>query len=759
MDIKFRSNKLAFYCVLVSVVLYSTLPLFFHYGEASKSPFLFNGVTTISNAICCVIFLMWYAREFIGQIFTWGKIQPYLRLGIFLAALGNLDFALYAWSINYIDIYVATVLFETWPFFLILIAILLSVNGDRKGGQLPINADKKEEQRNKIGSITIIPMTLGLVGLAFVVLSIEKSLDIYKILSSELALYYGVGFLAVLSATLAASPRACVSRAMVGLIGLILAAFISKMPYSGPISYGVGLIAVLVATLIPFPQAYVLRMTVGLVCLAWAVFVSEMLGSGPVSYYIALAAIAAILTVFLRACVLRAIASLAGLALVLFVIISNMPMPSSELACGVVLAVLAAILTISPHAYVLKLGVDVSRKINKKFGADPEWDDKLEFSCIMIATVIVKFVGGLVSVVVGLGLEEEIAVRQFQASIVCGLLVTGAGGVVLTLCHDITKKGGNLIGSYASYATPIFSLIWLWSYSLVNVPRIDFLVIGAIIIVAVNLLLHFNDASVRFAYKVLIISLCFCGTVAYFYDGFGLPDYFNSIVVPTTIFILILSFRTDRLVRLRAEEESITFRLFRQFEQMVKQNKATTENARVMQDYLLKVNLRKTYQNVACVRKAYNKLQQYIKSDIDTKDISQIKSDIDTLVYSKQQGVHFGEITVLFMIGIILVCSLLFFMPECVSGWYTFYVKMLAFILSAVILFLLRNILDMQNDRYHPVLNKINDDYSIVFVEGRKLSFEHRVLVIVCAIIILAFAWLFWYKWVAPAWPSLLKCP
>ena len=76
----------------------------------------------------------------------------------------------------------------------------------------------------------------------------------------------------------------------------------------------------------------------------------------------------------------------------------------------------------------------------------------------------------------------------------------------------------------------------------------------------INLLLNF-EAEIRLGYKALILALWFCGTFVYLRQGVVFYDYFNLIEVAVVIFILVLSFRTDRLVRRTTNEENNTIEL------------------------------------------------------------------------------------------------------------------------------------------------------------------------------------------------------
>ena len=73
---------------------------------------------------------------------------------ILLAVIGNCEYALFVWSARFIDIATATVIFEAWPlFFVLLVGTLFRGTG----------------RYRRITRSTLALMVLGVVGLAFVV--------------------------------------------------------------------------------------------------------------------------------------------------------------------------------------------------------------------------------------------------------------------------------------------------------------------------------------------------------------------------------------------------------------------------------------------------------------------------------------------------------------------------------------------------------------------------------------------------------------
>lgn len=128
--------------------------------------------------------------------------------------------------------------------------------------------------------------------------------------------------------------------------------------------------------------------------------------------------------------------------------------------------------------------------------------------------------------------------------------------------------------------TPVLSLVWLFPFGLV-LQRRDYLLLGTLIILATSILIpltaHTFHIETRTMLKWLIISLFSIGILIYFREewiqwpwladdtpwewSIGSVDYYSLIVLTATMFILILSFRYNRLVARTNSEEDQFYRI------------------------------------------------------------------------------------------------------------------------------------------------------------------------------------------------------
>ena len=116
--------------MLIASVAYSVIPLVVNLAGGSHAPFLFNAWLRMGVAGACLLFLLVFFRS--GHlrggdvVLVWKRfvVWPASAL-IILAVAGSLDYALFAWSIRFIDITVAAILFEMYPVGIMLFAAWL----------------------------------------------------------------------------------------------------------------------------------------------------------------------------------------------------------------------------------------------------------------------------------------------------------------------------------------------------------------------------------------------------------------------------------------------------------------------------------------------------------------------------------------------------------------------------------------------------------------------------------------------------------
>ena len=408
---------------------------------------------------------------------------------------------------------------------------------------------------------------------------------------------------------------------------------------------------------------------------------------------------------------------------------------------GILLIIIASLLGAVGVPATQRWGLAVSNVVG-----DDKRKDEVFFA--IIASTIGRALSGICFIILGLLLGENIqSIGGFGVSIaiVYGLFGLGLATVFLRIANIKTT---NLSINAVGYAIPAVALIWLAFASLINVPHVDWLIIGVAAIIAANLLLNFK-VEIRAAYKALIIALWVCGTSVYLHTGFPLPDYVEIVGVIATLFILILAFRVDRLVRRTTEEESNEFFLFHRLSTLAESNGINKDAPNQLREIGRHVKPGE-------LRNAYDALKQYFleargKCPKDGRAmLDELEARVDTLTHSKQQGANFGELTALGFMGFIMVSALLLFKPVELSGWEGLFVETSSFLLATAIVFLFANIFDLQHDRTNAILTKEKGKkyYSVAFDDADDRGSERWISITVCIAITAAYIWLFLGKWI-----------
>ena len=403
---------------------------------------------------------------------------------------------------------------------------------------------------------------------------------------------------------------------------------------------------------------------------------------------------------------------------------------------GVILALMAAGFAAMFGACTLKLGESLANEHSTRKNRDT---DEVVFALVMTCICIV-FAGG-VFCVIGLILSETISWHQLLYALVSGLLVNTLGVIAFRAANQKTKDLG--VNALA-FATPLVALGWLWMFSTISVSHPDYLIMGALGIVASNLLINAR-ADQRLAYNALVVSLWTFGTFVYLHDGYTTDV---PLELPVTVFILVLSFRVDRLVRRTSQEEEWVFEAFRRLELLAEKRQISGNEWR---ELLLKVDKHEKLQELTA---AYGKLAKYLATQMKkaseskgAKDeIAGIRHLVDNIAHSRQQGAHFGEIVAIALTGTLIVTGLMLF-----NGEREIYGEIISFVLSAVVVFLFFNILDLQKDRRGRILKhggKEHDGEYVVKFDDKAMSrkVQQWISVVTSAVIVLVFAWLFTWE-------------
>ena len=148
-------NRVALAYMLFSVLDFSLMPLVVDLSGGSENPFLFNFSWRLGLVIGYSSFLAASYRTLLCQGAVWKLIwRSLFNYAILFAVIGQFEFALFALSIRFVDVSVATVLWAIWPIiFIFLTARILN----------------DEERYRKITPEMLLFLIVGFVGFALVV--------------------------------------------------------------------------------------------------------------------------------------------------------------------------------------------------------------------------------------------------------------------------------------------------------------------------------------------------------------------------------------------------------------------------------------------------------------------------------------------------------------------------------------------------------------------------------------------------------------
>ena len=422
---------------------------------------------------------------------------------------------------------------------------------------------------------------------------------------------------------------------------------------------------------------------------------------------------------------------------------------------GIFLAVLSAIVA-SLSAIHLKWGADLSAEMSENSGG--RWTrDYLDLFCVLMASVIVNAVAIPLNAAAGMLTGETITAETFMYGMLWGFVINAMANIAWRYANLTTD---NLGINALSYATPIFSLVWLFWFSEVNVHRADFLIIGAVAVIAANLLINF-EAEVRFGFKALILALWGCGAFVYLrddillllpFDGWLWPreTYLGALGLSATVFILLLTFRVARLAPRTQDEDNRIFALHRRLELLAWRNLISPDasrHVRAIDSARTPEELQRAY---TAVKLCFVRAAGVPHANADRRLLADAEAQLNMMVHSRQQGLEFGELFSLIIFGGVTVVLSLLSRPE-VYGWTAFLIEVFSTLFPAVIVFLVVNVWDLHRDRADLVLANQQDSegFGVIFRDARSRRFEQSVSIIVGLLIIVSYAGLLWHKWVA----------
>ena len=410
---------------------------------------------------------------------------------------------------------------------------------------------------------------------------------------------------------------------------------------------------------------------------------------------------------------------------------------------GILLAMFAALLA-PLMAFGFRWGSDLTDELNEHFG-DIHFDDMF---CVVIAFAVSSSGSAIFNAGVGFILGESLGVRSLLIAIIGGLVANAMGGIAWRKANFITD---NLGINAIAYGVPIFSLLWLYLFSDIDVVRTDYLVMGTAAIIAANLLINL-EAEIEFGFKALIMSLWACGAVVYLrpeeWVWVGSEGYFGVLGLSATLFTLILAFRVARFVDRTSYEDNAMYSIFHTLDLLARRGVVAGQVRDNMMSLDAARNIEDTYVAYGDIKLNLQSAQSTAQTPDDQLTLSQTDASLDSVIHSKQRGNNFGEFFALIVFAVITVAMALLARPE-QSGWTGFLVEMFTFPFCAIIVFLTFNAWDVHRDWLAAVFSRDPESgwYGVLIRDESNRDFEQWASVVIGLAVAVTYAFLLWQKW------------
>ena len=372
------------------------------------------------------------------------------------------------------------------------------------------------------------------------------------------------------------------------------------------------------------------------------------------------------------------------------------------------------------------------------------------------------------------------SLRAVIGGVVVGAGLIGAGAVFLRMANLYAK---DLSVNAVFYIAPVLALVWLAIFAGIVVPRMDLFLIGAVLVIAINILLQSSPdqeqefkardgwtvRGVRLGFSSLILALWSFGTLVYLRDELfpaswmhaEFPDYWAFLGLSATVFALIFGFRLARLTsRIRNEDDSL-LRLFRKCEDLVECGQADEQVLFELQrlDRADASELLASYRAIRSRLLAWKTRFEDDEGSVSARSelrrkFPEIASELDMLAHSKQQGRDFSELMSLVSFAGLTIALGILTRPEHIAqsefGWHGFLTESFVVLFVATIAFLAFNLFDIRRDRQIPLIRATDDAadrFSLYFRYRRDLTVQRWIAVAICVGTYGIFVFLLFEKW------------
>ena len=321
------------------------------------------------------------------------------------------------------------------------------------------------------------------------------------------------------------------------------------------------------------------------------------------------------------------------------------------------------------------------------------------------------------------------------------------------------------------FTSPFLALVWLMIRG-ISVPRFDLFLIGAALIIAINILIQLKPdeerdferfgkerlRGSRLGFTAFILSIWTFGSIVYLRDEI-LPDsrliwatdeYWTLMALSATIFALILGFRIARLSTRLTHEDETMLGLFRDCEYLVR--------AGVLDTNVLNSLKRLDTARPGELRDIYNTIRNGMRGAVRQAEntnlaLASVEKQLDLVTHSKQQGRDIVELLSLVAFAAVTAGLGLLARPSPLNtggSWAGFLSEVFILLFVSTVAFLCVNLFDTRRERETPLLvsiEKLDGDDRLFFRHKRNLAVQHITAVLISIAMASTFCALLFNKW------------
>ena len=205
--------------------------------------------------------------------------------------------------------------------------------------------------------------------------------------------------------------------------------------------------------------------------------------------------------------------------------------------------------------------------------------EKIMLDNTLLSVAITTFITGIVSLIIYLILELNSNESAFKFSYwwIAAIFFTLVANPLVTIFKRVANNiNDSLEINSIPYATPMVAIFLLLVTDYAEIQRLDLLLLGASIIIAINVIINIRteEQRIKLGFKWLVISIIAFGTFTFLRDPIlenyinqtwlwdSNAGYFALLGLSATIFVFVLGFRRQKLMELIAEEERTTLSLY-----------------------------------------------------------------------------------------------------------------------------------------------------------------------------------------------------